>query len=270
MGIQWSLVLFTLLGGVGAGAFFFAGIDELRRKRTPAAFATCICVLVLLVVGGICSVTHLGHPLRAFPILWNPKDGIFLEALLLGLLAVTLIVYMVMLKGNKGSTACKVCAVLGMIFAVLLAFMSAHSYMMDARPAWNTILLPITYLVSAFGGGASLYLMLVAIKKGDEEQRKIASIYTLATGALTLIFSIAYAAFIGIIGNGEFAWVVWGLMVVCGGIIPIICGFLAMRSSKNTLVFAIISLIGATLGALGIRVLMWLVINVDVSAIVAL
>ena len=89
MTIQWSLVLFTVLSGCGAGLFACTALDEFRggaasKVRLPA----CAVAVALLVVGGIASATHLSHVDRMMAVLAHPTAGIFLEALLLGLLAV--------------------------------------------------------------------------------------------------------------------------------------------------------------------------------------
>ena len=88
MTIQWSLVLFTVLSGCGAGLFACTALDEFRggaasKVRLPA----CAVAVALLVVGGIASATHLSHVDRMMAVLAHPTAGIFLEALLLGLLA---------------------------------------------------------------------------------------------------------------------------------------------------------------------------------------
>ena len=99
MTIQWSLVLFTVLSGCGAGLFACTALDEFRggaasKVRLPA----CAVAVALLVVGGIASATHLSHVDRMMAVLAHPTAGIFLEALLLGLLAVCIAVYALLAK----------------------------------------------------------------------------------------------------------------------------------------------------------------------------
>ena len=57
MTIQWSLVLFTVLSGCGAGLFACTALDEFRggaasKVRLPA----CAVAVALLVVGGILTL----------------------------------------------------------------------------------------------------------------------------------------------------------------------------------------------------------------------
>ena len=115
MEIQWSLVLFTVLSGAGAWLFASAAIDEFKGTTKKTAFPAAILAVVLLAVGGICSVTHLSHPERMLAALGHPTAGIFLEALLLGILAVVAIVYAILVKREASAGARKIFAVLGII-----------------------------------------------------------------------------------------------------------------------------------------------------------
>lgn len=161
MTIQWSLVLFTVLSGCGAGLFACTALDEFRggaasKVRLPA----CAVAVALLVVGGIASATHLSHVDRMMAVLAHPTAGIFLEALLLGLLAVCIAVYALLVKREASSGARKALAATGIVLAVAFAFACGVSYMMTSRPVWNTVALPSAYLGTALATGAALYLVM--------------------------------------------------------------------------------------------------------------
>ena len=98
MDIQWSLVLFTALTGMGGWLFFFICLNVFVRKTDKGAFAGTATALALTVVGGLASVTHLSHPDRMLGALQHPTSGIFTEALLVGLLAIVMIAFLVMLR----------------------------------------------------------------------------------------------------------------------------------------------------------------------------
>ena len=104
MEIQWSLVSFTALAGAGAWLFFCVGVDAFVQRTNKAAFPASLLAVVLLALGGLCSVTHLlasrPHAGRPGPL---RRPGIFLEALLLGLLAVVAIVFAVLVKRQAGA-----------------------------------------------------------------------------------------------------------------------------------------------------------------------
>ena len=85
MDIQWSLVLFTAIASCGTWVSVGVAVDELRGLTQRTNLVASVLALVLAVVGGIASVTHLSHPDRIMAVLSHPTAGIFLEALLIGL-----------------------------------------------------------------------------------------------------------------------------------------------------------------------------------------
>lgn len=73
MDIQWSLVIFTVLTGLGGWLFFFVGLNVLLGKTDKGAFAGTVAALALAIVGGCASVTHLSHPDRMLVALQHPR-----------------------------------------------------------------------------------------------------------------------------------------------------------------------------------------------------
>ena len=143
MEIQWSLVSFTALAGAGAWLFFCVGVDAFVQRTNKAAFPASLLAVVLLALGGLCSVTHLSHPDRMLGALAHPAPGIFLEALLLGLLAVVAIVFAVLVKRQAGAGVRKALALVGMVLALAFTFSCGSSYLMASQAAWNTPTLPL-------------------------------------------------------------------------------------------------------------------------------
>ena len=240
MTIQWSLVLFTVLSGCGAGLFACTALDEFRggaasKVRLPA----CAVAVALLVVGGIASATHLSHVDRMMAVLAHPTAGIFLEALLLGLLAVCIAVYALLVKREASSGARKALAATGIVLAVAFAFACGVSYMMTSRPVWNTVALPLAYLGTALATGAALYLVMCAALKVDEGDVKKAGVYAAAGGALSLVLTVA--------------------VVLCGSAAPAVCGVLVARKSGGALSLGVVALAGALVGSVAVRAVMWLV-----------
>ena len=259
MTIQWSLVLFTVLSGCGAGLFACTALDEFRggaasKVRLPA----CAVAVALLVVGGIASATHLSHVDRMMAVLAHPTAGIFLEALLLGLLAVCIAVYALLVKREASSGARKALAATGIVLAVAFAFACGVSYMMTSRPVWNTVALPLAYLGTALATGAALYLVLCAALKVDEGDVKKAGVYAAAGGALSLVLTVAFGLVSGT-AFGDQAALFWVAVVLCGSAAPAVCGVLVARKSGGALSLGVVALAGALVGSVAVRAVMWLV-----------
>ena len=72
MTIQWSLVLFTALTGIGGWTFVCVTADEFLGRAKAAAFPAAVVAFALSAVGGLASVTHLSHPDRIMGALGHP------------------------------------------------------------------------------------------------------------------------------------------------------------------------------------------------------
>ena len=186
MDIQWSLVLFTAIASCGTWVSVGVAVDELRGLTQRTNLVASVLALVLAVVGGIASVTHLSHPDRIMAVLSHPTAGIFLEALLIGLFIAAVAVYVILLKRDASAGARKAVAVLAAVIGIVFSFASGYSYMMEARTTWNTITLPLGYLGFGAASGLSLYLLLVACKKESAEAVKLAGLETVIGGVLAL------------------------------------------------------------------------------------
>lgn len=257
MDIQWSLVIFTALTGLGGWLFFFVGLNTLLGKTDKGAFAGTVASLVLVVVGGCASVTHLSHPDRMLGALQHPTSGIFTEAVLVGLLCIVLVAFSVMLKRSLTGTPLKAVAVIGMALGVLISFMAGQSYLMDAIAAWNTELLPLGYLGTAAASGAAAYLVLLGVQKTDEQALSFAGLMTLAGGCAAFVLALAYG-----VASGAFAGeaaLPMGAAVLCGGFVPVACGALAWKKPDNAMAWGSVALVAALAGSIAFRCAMWVV-----------
>ncbi len=150
MSIQWPLVFFTLFIGLGCGTFVGSVIltewvGKAKQIRTVSAQAA----ILSIGIGGVASTLHLGHPERMFGALGHPTSGIFLESMLIFLLGLAIVVYLLALRREAAAGTCKIIGTVGAILATLLTFVNGDAYVMAAIPAWNTLILPALYLVSA-------------------------------------------------------------------------------------------------------------------------
>ena len=188
MSIQWSLVLFTWLTGAGGCLFAFIGLNELTRWSKKNAFAASLTALVLTIVGGLASVTHLAHPGRMLNALSHPTSGIFVEAVLVAILCACIVVYLICLR-RQAQAAAKAFGILGAIAGLLLSFMAGHSDIMAAQTAWATMMLPLGYLATALATGAGLWWALLAPDK--ENGAQAASICAIVCAAVALACVLA-------------------------------------------------------------------------------
>ena len=230
MEIQWSLVLFTALTGMGGCMFACVAADEFLGRAKAAAFPAAVAALVIAVVGGLASVTHLSHPDRIMGALSHPTSGIFTEALLVGCLCVCVVVYLVLVKGE--------------------------SYLMEARPNWCSQLLPLGYLLTAVSEGIAAYLVVVAAKAKGADVAPYGRAL-LVGGVLAAVGAAAY-----VLWAGPADGVQWALLVVAvlgAGAVPAACGALLGKKPESLMAMAAGSLACAFVGAVSYRCIMWLI-----------
>ena len=257
MDIQWSLVLFTAIASCGTWVSVGVAVDELRGLTQRTNLVASVLALVLAVVGGIASVTHLSHPDRIMAVLSHPTAGIFLEALLIGLFIAAVAVYVILLKRDASAGARKAVAVLAAVIGIVFSFASGYSYMMEARTTWNTIALPLGYMGFGAASGLSLYLLLAACKKESVEAVKLAGWETVIGGVLALVSGLAFGFASGA-ATGDAAAIFW-VALVCGGLAPLVCGWLARSKPASAVTMATVSFAGGISGSIAFRAVMWMV-----------
>ena len=213
-------------------------------------------MIAALLLSALASVAGLFGPKI---MQWTLEDAVpNKDVKLLGLLAVCIAVYALLVKREASSGARKALAATGIVLAVAFAFACGVSYMMTSRPVWNTVALPLAYLGTALATGAALYLVMCAALKVDEGDVKKAGVYAAAGGALSLVLTVAFGLVSGT-AFGDQAALFWVAVVLCGSAAPAVCGVLVARKSGGALSLGVVALAGALVGSVAVRAVMWLV-----------
>jgi anaerobic dimethyl sulfoxide reductase subunit C (anchor subunit) len=206
MNIEWALVFFTLFVGLSVGTFAGVVLTEWWGKAEQVRLPGAITALVALVIGGISSVLHLGHPERIFGALGHPTSGIFTEALLIGLFGLDIVAYMIAMRRNASGQARKTIATIGLVPAILLSFGVGYTYVLPSRPAWDTWILPVLYVVSAAVMGCFSLSVLIASTKATGTNATTAATVnrtTLATLGIQALLLVAYLVHLSVAPYGD-------------------------------------------------------------------
>ena len=139
----------------------------------------------------------------------------------------------------------------------MFSFASGYSYMMEARATWNTIALPLGYMGFGAASGLSLYLLLAACKKESVEAVKLAGWETVIGGVLALVSGLAFGFASGA-ATGDAAAIFW-VALVCGGLAPLVCGWLARSKPASAVTMATVAFAGGIIGSIAFRAVMWMV-----------
>lgn len=240
MAVQWPLLIFSVLLGASSGVLVFLGIGEVKGAFRKVRFPLALIALILLAVGGCASALHLGHIDRALYILGNPASGLSKELFAVGFTGLMALIYVILSrKDYPGPT--KVFGILAAIGGVVLPLVAGASYMMPARPAWDSFALPLMYLGTGLGMGFMLAAAMV-FAKGDKTDEpfalKLASIGIVCSAAVMLVY-IAWIAMaphpdpsrsLALLAAGNLALPFWLGVVLFGIGAPIALLVLARRS----------------------------------------
>ena len=244
MEIQWPLLIFSVLLGVTSGSFVFLAVGELRGKFRDVRFAGALIALICLAVGGCVSVLHMGHPERATHLLGNLGSGLSKELFVVAIMGIVALIYLVLAKKDY-PTASKVSGVLGAVLGLVLPFVAGASYLIAARPAWDSIALPLMFLGGGLAMGMTLMCGLVLLRGADDE-RGFALKLALAGVLIMVVTSLAYVIWIAVapyqaptrsierLISGDMAVMFWAGVVVIGIVVPVALTALAcVQSTKG-------------------------------------
>lgn len=258
MEIQWALVFFTLLAGAGAGLLAYAGVSEFLGSSPKVRFVSSVTAFVLIAVGGCVSVLHLGQPAHVLAAAQHlgSFSGISVEMICLGVSAVLAFVY-ALLSRKESTTASKVIAVLSVISGLFFAFALGNGYVIDAREAWATIMLPFAYIGTNIAAGALIFALIEVVLKDT-------------TDNVTLWVLIGVGSLLGVLGVAGYALAKGGYMNdgVVALAISLLCGVAAgvvglmiwlKPAYRTNMTAVIVGACGALGCSLSMRILMWLV-----------
>ena len=276
MELQWPLILFTTLTAWACGVFGCQGVLALKGagKKSQQLLAVVSCVLLAL--GGIAVFFHLQHWERIFNGFGHITSGITQE--LIAIVVFVVAYFAAARKSSDGGTLPKWMAWLAIVISVVLAAVCAHSYMMPARPAWNSVLEVLSIVGAACLLGPATVAVVLAAKGEDASELGMPAIVGSAIGA---VCTAAYAAYVQM-SAGSFAQVgyyfdpthptkamvdagaaigdqaplLWLGAVVVGAIVPLVCCLFAKKKgdAASWKLFGAVAVVAALAGAVCLRV----------------
>ena len=191
MELQWELIIFTTLVAWCAGLFASQCVLALKGEAPKAQMPAWILSAVLLVVGGVAVFFHLEHADRIFNGFGHLSSGITQELIAIVALAVVAVIYLVFLR--KGAIP-KWIAGLGIAVAIILVVVMGHSYVMAARPAWDSLAWVLCVLGSACGLGPATMAAIVAVTDKDFEGSSLLGVLNIGGAAVNAVGTVVYVA----------------------------------------------------------------------------
>ena len=199
---EFPLFLFTTLGGLSAGLALALAIFPFKGERNRPWLAALVC-LVLLGLGLLGVLFHLGRPERFFLGLSNPSAGIAQEGYCSIVLGIVLLIQFVIAL-RKGKTPRMLDWVAG-ILGLLLMFVMGFSYSVYLGiPNWDTWGTVALFVV----GDIVMGLALRALFDADVWQSKaFLPAYCVASVLLAIVFVFEGVVFSGAGQSGSLFFV---------------------------------------------------------------
>lgn len=191
--IPVSLLVYTILSGLSAGAYIFMNLGVLLSAQMDL-FAvekaiTFMCLIVMC-LSLLASATHLGKPLRFLNALANPKSMIAQEGYWAPLF--TLVLFLTSVKLFTGSEPWIWLRVIGVIVGIILLFVTALVYVKPKGiPAWNNANTIFSFLFGTALMGVVVCLAFLSINTQSDALTNSFMSIAIALLCLQILASIA-------------------------------------------------------------------------------
>jgi anaerobic dimethyl sulfoxide reductase subunit C (anchor subunit) len=261
IGIQWPLVLFTLIAGAGCGLLAVTGFARLTVEQGKATRQiTLISTLVLLGIGGLMSVFHLAHPERFMAALTNllSFSGIAMELIGLAFSGLATLLFLVF-SSAKNQIGAKVVAVCSIVIGIVASFFHGYAYFeVVAQPGWHSLALAFSYLLTSLTAGSLIYAAIASLRADEKAGLRLIGKVAMGSAALTTVAIVIYVVSLSTAGllQNE-AGIVAGLAIASELVALVLAICFAFKKS-SALLAAGSALLGIG-GGLAVRVLMWTV-----------
>lgn len=255
----WLPAIYLFLAGLSAGTFLAIAVlrfwkpGRFRKTGTIGAWAA----VVLLAVGLLCLVAETEKPLQAmilFTSFVNFGSWMTIGAWLLLATFIEWLVYAVVttprLADEKvGEGVKKALAIVGAVLAVCVALYAAVLlFSAPAMALWNTMLLPVLFLVSAIDTGLALIIIILAVGPDRADSHELMPWIEKSVCVMVVLELVVLVAFVVMAGsgsnvaaafsadqlvNGALAVPFWLLVIVVGLGAPLVTALTSTISKKE-------------------------------------
>lgn len=266
--IQWPLVLFSLLAGIGGCTFAFAGLANALGEAASVTLTATIVALAFVIAGGICSVAHLATPKNAWAAVTHifSFSGISVELIMLGVNCACMAGYCLAVVLNWSDVVRMALGLGGMLAGIWLAFATGHGYLISSKPTWNTMKLPVAYTGTALASGGMLYLLVAMIMQADDRTTSVLVIAVIASAVFSIIALSVYLAHLGGATTRTNKRLYHVGLIACGIVVTAVSalalGLATLALGSPNGICAAAALVGfaaSFVGGLALRMLMWIV-----------
>jgi anaerobic dimethyl sulfoxide reductase subunit C (anchor subunit) len=178
---EFALIAFTILAQMSVGAFLVLGVVKFFVARKAGQEAadlmgdrSLIAIIIVLGLGMLASLWHLGNPLSAPRAVTNFATSWLSREILFGVIfAVLALIFAVLQWFKLGPVILRnIVGWLAGLVGIVLVYSMAMVYMLPTQPAWNNLATPISFftatlLLGVLAMGAAYVANYARLKKKD-------------------------------------------------------------------------------------------------------
>lgn len=235
---EWPLVLFTVLGQCVVGALIVSGLawfavkdDTAGRQRIVRSM---FFLWVIMGVGFLASVMHLGSPLRALNSFGRVGTSALSNEIASGALffAIGGFWWLVAIFGKMPETISKLWLIVSMVLGVVFVWAMTRVYQIETVPTWYTGYTTLTFFLTALLSGPLFAVLLLRSARVIFNGTPFAGISMLALIASVAVIVLQGVSLAGISSSVQHAsallgnyggWQVWRIILLVAGLGCWIC-----------------------------------------------
>ena len=153
---EFPLFVFTVLTGIAAGAYVGAALFP-KKAEDGKPWLFPLAMLVLVGVGSLAAMAHLGRPHLVMNVLNNPAASITMEGMTAGALALVAVVDLVLAASKKRSS--RAVRIVGAIVGIVCMGVVTSAYVASyGNPAWTAAPTWPLFFVGDLAAGVALWM----------------------------------------------------------------------------------------------------------------
>ena len=202
---EFPLLVFTVLTGIAAGAYVGAALFP-RTTETGKPWAFPLVMLLLVGVGSLAAIGHLGRPALIMNVLNNPGSSLTMEGMSAGVLALVAIVDLALCASQKRSNRAVriVGALVGIVCMCIVTMAYTSSY---GNPAWTAAPTWPLFVLGDLACGCALWMVFA-----EMPNKGLAALVTVAAALFAVVLIWQAATFAGLSQPG-FGQLVFGAIL---------------------------------------------------------
>jgi Tat-targeted selenate reductase subunit YnfH len=257
---EWPLVLFTVLGQCVAGGLIVMGLAWLAAKDDADSqqriTRSMFFLWVLMGIGFIASMLHLGSPMRAFNSLNRVGASALSNEIAAGsvFFAVGGFWWLVTQLGKMPATLGKLWLMVSMVLGVVFVWAMTRVYQIDTVPTWHSAYTTVGFFLTMLLGGPLLAALLLRVAKTPFNGATFASLSVaalLASLALVMLQAMSLSAVHSSVVQANAlvpdygSLQVWRMVLLVAGLGCWICPLAMRKSPRVTSLLAGVTLVVA-------------------------